>query len=427
MTGVAAPTVARDSKGPNASRRNFGLFFTARAVARLGDMMLPVALAAGLVHFGYGVGAVGLAMASYSVCVAVFVIFGGVLADRFDTRRVMVVADTVRVGTQSLVAVMFFTGSVVLWQICAIGAVNGLCAALFQPGVASTIPRIATDVQAANGAIRTAESVMTVAGPAVAGLLIGITSVGGVFVAHALTYAVSAACLVGLRLADDRGARVPSTFGLDLAEGWREFRARTWMWSVIVVWMLLTVTTFGPTTPLVATELVVGHGETAFGLVSSVGGLGMVAGGLIAMRLRPVRPLRAGAIAMLGCCAQPLSVGLDLPVPAVAVCFAVAGAARAFWGVLWATSVQTQVPAGILNRIHAYEVAGSLAMMPVGQALAGPASALFGPAAVLVAAGVLAVVFCSALVAVPSVRNLRRVSPSPRAGAATGRPPSPPA
>lgn len=375
--------------------------------------MLPVALAAGLVQFGYGAGAVGAAMASYSACFAGFVIFGGVIADRFNTRSVMVWADSVRVGTQALAAIMFFTDQVVLWQICAIGMVNGLCAALFQPGVASTIPRIARDVQGANGAIRTAESVMSIAGPAVAGLLIGLTSVGGVFAAHAMTYLISAGCLIGLRLPNDRARTAPArglrTFRLDLVEGWREFRARTWMWSVIAIWMILMVTAFGPTAPLVATEIVTGHGEATFGVVSSVGGLGMAAGGLLAMRIRPVHPLRAGAIALFGFCPQPVAVGLDLPVPVVAVCFAVTGAATAFWGVMWATSVQTQVPAGILNRIHAYEVAGSLAMMPVGQALAGPASAALGSATVLLVSGTLSVVFCAALVAVPAVRNLRRV------------------
>jgi hypothetical protein len=50
--------------------RDFSLFFVARAAARLGDMMLPVALAAGLVQFGYGAGAVGVAMASFSACFA---------------------------------------------------------------------------------------------------------------------------------------------------------------------------------------------------------------------------------------------------------------------------------------------------------------------------------------------------------------------
>jgi MFS family permease len=120
--------------------RDFSLFFVARAAARLGDMMLPVAMAAGLIQHGYGVGAVGGAMAAFSACFAGFVIFGGVIADRFDTRVVMVGADLIRVVTQSSVAVMFFTGHVVFWQICAVGAVNGLCAALFQPGIASRSP-----------------------------------------------------------------------------------------------------------------------------------------------------------------------------------------------------------------------------------------------------------------------------------------------
>ncbi len=391
--------------------RNFWLFFVARGAARLGDMMLPVALAAGLVAHGHGVGAVGAAMASFSACVAGFVVFGGVVADRFDTRSVMVWADVVRVGTQLLVAVVFATGHVVLWQVCALMAVNGACTALFQPGVASTVPRVAADVQAANGAIRTAESVMTVAGPAAAGVLIAVASVGGVFVAHAVTYVVSAGCLLGLRLAPTGGGGGRS-LGLDLAEGWREFRARTWMWSVIVIWMVLMVTTFGPTTPLVAASIVTGHGSAAFGWVNSAGGLGMVAGGLLAMRLRPAHPLRAGAVALFGFCGQPLSVGLGLPVPVIAAGFAVSGAAMAFWGVMWATSVQTQVPPGVLNRITAYEVAGSLAMMPVGQALAGPASALLGPAPVLAVSGVLAVVMSAVLLLVPAVRDLRRVDPA---------------
>jgi MFS transporter len=392
--------------------RNFWLFLVARGAARLGDMMLPVALAAGLVAHGHGAGAVGAAMASFSACFAGFVIFGGVIADRVDTRALMVWADVVRVATQSLVALMFIGGHVVLWQICLIGAVNGICAALFQPGVASTIPRVARDVQGANGAIRTVESVMTVAGPAVAGLLIAVTTVGGVFFAHALTYVVSALCLLGLRLGRAVG-RERASFGLDLAEGWREFRARTWMWSVIVVWMILYITTFGPTAPLVATSLVGDHGATVFGVVNSVSGLGMVLGGLIAMRVRPDRPLLAGGIAIFGFAAQPLSVAFGLPVPVIACGFAISGAAMAFWSVMWATSVQTQVPSTILNRIHAYEVAGSLAMAPVGQALAGPASALLGTSSVLLVSGVSLLAVVTGLLLVPAVRNLHRVDRAP--------------
>ncbi len=76
---------------------------------------------------------------------------------------------------------------------------------------------------------------------------------------------------------------------------------------------------------------------------------------------------------------------------------------------MWATSVQTQVPPDVLNRVHAYDVAGSLAMMPVGQALAGPAAAALGADHVLLVAGVTSFGVCAALLLIPAVRGLERV------------------
>jgi hypothetical protein len=100
---------------------------------------------------------------------------------------------------------------------------------------------------------------------------------------------------------------------------------------------------------------------------------------------------------------------------AIASCVFVAGGGWAFWGVNWSTSVQTQVPGEILNRIHAYEVAGSIAMVPVGQAASGPAAALFGARHVLVAGGGVAVAAAATLLAIPAVRGLSA------AGGAGGR------
>ncbi|MEU3345316.1 MFS transporter [Streptomyces sp. NPDC006700] len=393
--------------------RDFALFFTARAVARLGDTMLPVALAAGLLQHGYGAGAVGLAMASTAAAFAGLVVFGGVIADRFSTRKLMIGADLVRVVTQSLAAVLFYSGHVVLWEVCAIGLVNGVAGAVFQPGVASTVPRLASDVQAANGAIRIAESAAQLAGPAAAGLLVGFASPGGVFAAHAATYGVSALCLLLLRLpaltrtvAPD--ATATGAFTADLVEGWREFRARSWLWSVIAVWCLYMIAVWGPTVPLVATEVVQQHGPRAYGLINSALGAGTVVGGLLALRLRPRRMLRAGAFALFAFAGFPATVGAGLGVPAMAAGAAVAGAGMSFWGVMWATSVQTQVPSDVLNRIHAYDVAGSLAMMPVGQALAGPAATALGADHVLLVSAAMSLVVPVVLLAVPAIRGLIR-------------------
>ncbi|GAB1326330.1 MFS transporter [Streptomyces sennicomposti] len=396
--------------------RDFGLFFVARAVARLGDTMLPVALAAGLLQHGYGAGAVGLAMASTAASFAGLVVFGGVIADRFSTRKLMIGADLVRLGTQALAAVLFSSGHVVLWEICVIGFANGVAGAVFQPGVASTVPRLAADIQGANGAIRIAESAAQLAGPAVAGLLVGFASPGGVFAAHAATYAVSALCLLLLRLppaapgagAAGHGTATSGTFRADLAEGWREFRARQWLWGVIAVWCLYMIAVWGPTVPLVATEVVRQHGPRAYGLVNSALGAGTVVGGFLALRLRPRRMLRAGAFALFAFVCFPAAVGAGLGVGAMAAGAAVAGAGMSFWGVMWATSVQTQVPPDVLNRLHAYDVAGSLAMMPVGQALAGPAASALGADHVLLTSAAISLVVPVALLAVPAIRGLVR-------------------
>ncbi|GAA2104312.1 MFS transporter [Streptomyces albiaxialis] len=401
--------LSRTTGGRRLWSRDFALFFAARGIARLGDMMAPVALAAGLVGSGHGAGAVGTVLAGMTACFAGFVIFGGVIADRVDNRLLMIWADLVRVVVQAVMAGLFLTGHLVVWQLCLLSAVNGVCAALFQPGLPALIPRIAADVQGANGAIRTVESLMTMAGPAVAGVLVGLTEPGGVFVAHAVTYLASAVCLALLRLptADRFVVAEEKSFRSDLVRGWRALRSRTWLWGVIAIWMVLMVSSWGPMIPLIATEVVSGHGPRTLGLVNSAMGTGMVAGALVAMRVRPVRPLRAGSAALLLYWLQPASVALGLPVPLIAASLAVAGAANAFWGVMWTTTVLTQVPADVRSRVHAYEVAGSVAMTPVGQLLAGPASEIFGVREVLGFNAAMALASAAALLSVPAIRDLR--------------------
>ncbi len=113
-------------------------------------------------------------------------------------------------------------------------------------------------------------------------------------------------------------AGAAKAFRADLAEGWREFRARTWLWGVIAVWCVYMIAVWGPTVPLVAVEVVQEHGPRAYGLVNSALGAGTVVGGLVALRLRPRRMLRAGAVALVGFAAFPAAVGAGLGVPAMA-------------------------------------------------------------------------------------------------------------
>ncbi|MFD0599330.1 MFS transporter [Catellatospora coxensis] len=113
--------------------------------------MLPVAVAAGLLAGGYGLDTAGYAMAFLVGPFAGLVLFGGVLADRFTARRMMIVADLANLAAHVLLALLFFYGIDHLWQLYALLTVAGTANALFQPGAASTVPLVARDVQGPTG------------------------------------------------------------------------------------------------------------------------------------------------------------------------------------------------------------------------------------------------------------------------------------
>ncbi|MEU8006456.1 MFS transporter [Catellatospora sp. NPDC049111] len=391
--------------------RDFSLYFVARAVALFGDGMLPVAVALAVRSAGHGASGVGLVLASWMVPAIALILFGGVFADRFGARRLMIGADVVRMVTQSVVAVALITGNAPLGLLITMSALAGAATAMFQPGVAGMVPRVAADVQRANGALRVADAGAQLLGPALSATLVVLTGPGTVYAINAATFAVSALCLLALRLPPVVHApRADVTIRRDLREGWHEFRTRSWMWSVILIWVVFGVTLFGPNIPLSSGVITDYLGENAYGWAMSAMGGGTVLGGLVAMRVRPARPLAAGGLAMFGFALIPLSVSVHAPLGLLLAAHAVGGAAWAFWSVMWATSVQTQVPGNVLNRVSAYEIAGSIAGIPIGQVLAAPAAVLIGADQVLGVSALVGVLGCVVLLAVRPVRELRRAT-----------------
>jgi hypothetical protein len=194
----------------------------------------------------------------------------------------------------------------------------------------------------------------------------------------------------------------------NLREGWREFRSRTWMWAVILVWVFYSIFVFGPLTPLGAALLSQDLGSKAYGWIMSASGAGTIIGGMVAMWFKPARPLAVGAVVMIVFFLEPLVIATHMPAAVVAAGFAVSGAAWAFWSVMWATSTQTQVAHDVLNRVTAYEVGGSVLSVPIGQALSGPVAARVSADHVLLFGFVAGLAGIVCLLSVPAIRNLRR-------------------
>ncbi|MEU9859926.1 MFS transporter [Streptomyces sp. NPDC047971] len=420
------PTTPPPTRSPLWDRR-FTLYFTARAVSLLGDAMMPVAAALAVGPL-YGISGVGFVLGIWTGTFVLLVLFGGVFADRFGARRMMVGADLVRVLTQGALAVAFFVGTPPFWLLATMAALAGAAVAMFLPGVNGMVPLVAREPQRANATLKVADALAHLLGPALAGLLITLTGAAAVYAIDAGTFLLSAACLALIRLSPaataeagagpESSARTGGSLRRDLRRGWQEFRARTWMWAVILIWVVYGVLLFGPLVPLASTLIGGRLGPNAYGLVVSFLGVGTVLGGLLALRLHPARPLAAGAPAMALYSLLPLSVGLGADLPVLLLCHALGGGGLAFWSVMWATSVQTHTPPAVLNRVTAYELAGSVSGIALGQILAGPATGLASPARLLLVSGGTCLAGCVALLAIPAIRTLRRSATADSGGPA---------
>ena len=393
----------------------FRLFFTARSASLLADGMLMVSLTTAVLGAGYGAGGVGYALAAWMAPIALLVLFGGVLADRFTPQVMMVGADVVRMVAMLVLAVLLISTDVRLWHIMALLALSGAATAMFQPGLASMIPQVAEDIQRANALLRISEAICTLLGPGLAGLLVAYWDVAGSFLVIAAAFALSALGLAPLRKLGTARDESDEPMSRRLVTGWHEFRSRSWLWGVIAVWAVYGLFVFGPALPLGAALLTEQHGAGGYGWIASADGAGTIIGGLLGMRVRPTRPLVAGASAMFFFSLNPLAPALGWSFTVTALTGVVAGCGFAFWGVMWATSVQSHIPLAVLSRVSAYDVAGSIMVIPLGRALAGPAAGLVGADRVLLFSSAIGILCIAAMLCIPAIRGLGRTPEIPGA------------
>jgi len=385
-------------------------FLTGRVMSLLGSSMAPLAIAFAILDHSGTATQVGEVLAAQSVPLVGFLVFGGSAADRWGRRRVMVLADLLRAAAQGSLAAWVIAGHPPLVAFAAAEAVIGVGQAMFGPAVTGLVPDLVadpSDLQAANSLRGLANSLATVAGPALAGIVVAAINPGWAIAVDAATYLASAALLVSLRL-PPRPPQPSASFAAQLREGWAEFWARTWLWVIVAQYALFHLLVLAPFMVLgvVIAKTSLG-GPTAWGAILAALSLGSLAGSFVTLHVRPRRPLLVATLIGLTWIAPTLLLGLTAPAWAIAMGAFTAGVGLGVFGPLWDTTLQHQIPERVLSRVSSYDYLGSVALLPVGYALAGPLAAILGGHAILLAAAAWAAISTLAVLAVPAVRNLR--------------------
>jgi MFS family permease len=394
--------------------RPFRLLWLARATSAVGDAMTPVALTFAVLESSGSAGDLGLVLAAYTVSHAVFILVGGVWADRLSRQRVMLSCDLIRAVAQATLAVLVITGEPRLWHFAALAFVVGAAESFFGPASTGLVPQTISParLQQANALNGLVESGSWIYGPAVSGVIVATAGAGWVFAIDAVTFVASAAFLSRLRVPAAGEGVERKTFLADLAAGWREVRARRWLWTSLIAFGIGNLA-WGASQvlgPLVAEQEL--GGAAAWGLIATGGGIGGLLGGLVALRWRPSRPLLASHLLIVLLAPYVLGFIVPLPTLVLAATNLVALSTIVVANTLWETVLQSQVPNESLSRVSSYDWAISLVFMPLGFAIWGPLAERIGLDTTLALAAATIVVAKVSVSLVPDVRQMRQPKPA---------------
>lgn len=281
----------------------FRFLVAGRFVSTFGNAVAPIALAFAVLDLTGSVRDLGLVVGARSLTNLLFLLFGGVVADRLPRHRVMVVSSALAALTQSAVAALVLTGAATIPLLIGLGAVNGVVSAFAFPAAAALLAQTVPPPirQQANALNRLSTNSALILGAAAGGIIVAAVGPGWGLVVDAGTFALSTLAFAGVRVPAVRDRAAPAAGTLaELREGWGEFVSRTWVWVVVLAFGFLNAAHAGAVQvlgPAVADETV---GRRAWGLVLAAVTAGMVVGAILAMRVRARRLLLVGVVCMLG-------------------------------------------------------------------------------------------------------------------------------
>ena len=404
-TPSTAPGPARAARGRalHALRsRDFQLFFTGQAISLIGSAAFTVARGWRTYTLTGRASALGFVLALQAVATVATLLIGGVLADRYDRRRLMIASDLARFVAVAALAALGAGGHLTLAWLLGFAFVLGLGEGFFIPAFGGIVPLVVDSplLASANALVGIARQGSALLGPALAAVIYAPAGSATVFAIDAVSFLVAAGFL--FRARPRRLAPAPRERARrEVADGFRYVAGVPFLWVTITISSLLLMIQVAPfqvlLPVLVKTEWHRGVG--GYGLLSSAMGAGMVLG---ALAFGTVVPRRHRAV---------LSFAIFLINSLIVVAIGVApwfGAAVALQGLrglfvgfgiaVWETTLMEIVPERLLARVISLDFFVSIGLMPLGYVLAAGIAGLASPALIVSAgAGVGAVMFAAVL------------------------------
>lgn len=398
---------ARHQHASPLGERSFALLFSAVTVSSLGDWASMVALSFGVLAYGTPAD-LGFVFAAREIAAVALLLVGGNVADRIPRRTLVSSAFLVQGATQLGTAAVLAAHSPSTVSVSALAALSGAASAFGRPAMTSLVPQVvsADRLTRANALLGLPRNLLGLIGAGVGAELVNAAGASAAVALDGASFLLAAALVAALPRTRVSQATVGGVLK-GLGRGWRDLVQRRWIWVMIIAFALAQLAFF-PTIlilgPLIAREHL--GGAASWAVILGAEAVGGVVGALVAVRLRPRRPLVVANLVGLGTVVQLLLLALYAPVSAIAGAAFVSGVGFAITDPLWYACLQELVPDEVLGRISGFDWLGSVAVTPVGYVLVGPLAQAWGPVPIVLGASALLLVACTAPLAVSAVRTL---------------------
>ncbi|MFJ7157839.1 MFS transporter [Streptomyces sp. NPDC101118] len=378
------------ASGPMAAR-GFRLLLAGQLSSTVGDYCYAVALPWLILSGDGGPVLLGTVLACYGIPRVVTIPLGGVIADRFGGRPVMLAADVVRAVAVGILAVVAATGTPTLAQLAPIAVVLGASSGIFIPASYTLLPALLAkeDLGRGNALSTMVNQVGGLLGPTAGGALVAAFGAGPALAVDATSFAVSAVVLARIRTRADAAAE-PSeaseaadgeAAGQDGTPGGSATRGPSFgellrhgrLLHVILVVALVCNLAFNGTIEVALPELAhQGMGATGYGVLLTCLSLGGLAGSVVAARSRPVESpayLFAVLAVVMGVAlaAVPYAGGLA----GAAVCVCVYAVASGWQNIVVVTMLQVWTPPALIGRVMSLVMLAVMGTFPISVAVAG--------------------------------------------------------
>jgi DHA3 family tetracycline resistance protein-like MFS transporter len=397
------------------SYRPFALLWSGQTVSRLGDAVYRLALGWWVLQ---KTGSAAITSTVYIVGFApmlVFLLIGGVFADRLPRLRVMFWADIARGLITLVLAYLAATDVLEVWHVLVASGLFGFAEAFFEPAFVSTIPAITPTplLPSANSLESLSRQLSAILGPTLGAVMVATSGTASAFAMNAATFFVGAACLIPILFGEVTPARaIGMTFATtlrDFLEGVRTVLSTKWVWVTIAIAALGNIcigAVRGVGTPLLVQHEF--HADVAaLGLLNTAAAGGgviaaMIIGSVKRLRHRGIFFYATYALAGIGL----VSVGLQHSPLAALPGMMLMGAASPVLGLIWTNTLQEMIPHDKLGRVNSVDLLGSFALLPMGYGLVGWYGDHAGAATLFMTAGGVAVVLGLVGLCVRDIRAL---------------------